>query len=101
VHHGSNPKYIDRNHGSILIIWDRLFGTFQREEEPVDYGLTKNIDSYNPIKIAFHEYGDIVRDVAASKTWRDRLSFVFRGPGWAYRQHALRGVPPHRSHVSR
>jgi sterol desaturase/sphingolipid hydroxylase (fatty acid hydroxylase superfamily) len=101
VHHGSNAKYIDRNHGSILIIWDRLFGTFQREEEPVDYGLTKNIDSYNPIKIAFHEYGDIVRDVAASETWRDRLSFVFRGPGWAYRQHALRGVPPHRSHVSR
>lgn len=92
VHHGSNAKYIDRNHGSILIIWDRLFGTFQREDEPVRYGLTKNIDSYNPIKIAFHEYGDIVRDVAASDTWRDRLSFVFRGPGWAYRQHALRGA---------
>ena len=92
VHHGSNPKYIDRNHGSILIIWDRLFGTFQREEDPVVYGLTKNIDTYSPIKIAFHEYADIVRDVAASDNWRDRLSFVFRGPGWAYRQHALRAA---------
>lgn len=92
VHHGSNSKYIDRNHGSILIIWDRLFGTFQREEEPVVYGLTKNVDSYNPIKIAFHEYVDIVRDVAESDNWRDRLSFVFRGPGWAYRRYAERAV---------
>ena len=95
VHHGSNSKYIDRNHGSILIVWDRLFGTFQREEEPVVYGLTKNIETTNPITIAFHEYTDIVRDVAASTTWRDRLSFVFRGPGWAYRRHAeAKGAQP-------
>ena len=98
VHHGSNSKYIDRNHGSILIIWDRLFGTFEREEEPVVYGLTKNLESFNPIKIAFHEYADIVKDVAESDNWRDRLSFVFRGPGWAYRRHAERAaaanVPP-------
>jgi sterol desaturase/sphingolipid hydroxylase (fatty acid hydroxylase superfamily) len=89
VHHGSNSKYIDRNHGSILIIWDRLFGTFEREDDAVVYGLTKNLDSYSPFNIAFHEYGDIVRDVAASENWRDRLSFVFRSPGWAYRQHTL------------
>jgi sterol desaturase/sphingolipid hydroxylase (fatty acid hydroxylase superfamily) len=92
VHHGSNAEYIDKNHGSILIVWDRLFGTFQREEEPVVYGLTKNIDTFNPVKIAFHEYGDIVRDVAESETWGDRLSFVFRGPGWAYRRHAERAA---------
>ena len=92
VHHGSNSQYIDRNHGSILIIWDRLFGTFQREEDPVIYGLTKNVDSYNPLKIAFHEYADIVKDVAQSDNWRDRLSFVFRGPGWAYRRHAERAA---------
>ena len=60
VHHGSNGKYLDRNHGSILIVWDRLFGTFQREEEPVVYGLTKNIDTYNPLRIASHEHVDIV-----------------------------------------
>jgi sterol desaturase/sphingolipid hydroxylase (fatty acid hydroxylase superfamily) len=92
VHHGSNPKYIDRNHGSILIIWDRLFGTFQREEEPVVYGLTKNIETYNPLRIAGHEYADIIRDIAHSTTWRDRLSFVLRSPGWAYRRHAERAA---------
>ncbi|OWY59909.1 hypothetical protein B7486_72030, partial [cyanobacterium TDX16] len=71
-------------HGSILITWDRLFGTFQREEEPVVYGLTKNIDTYNPLRIATHEYRDIISDVARSTTWKDRLSYAFRGPGWAY-----------------
>jgi hypothetical protein len=83
VHHGSNQRYLDRNHGSILIVWDRLFGTFQREGEPVVYGLTKNIDTYSPARIATHEYRDIVRDIAASTTWTERLSFVLRGPGWA------------------
>jgi len=88
VHHGSNRKYLDRNHGSILIIWDRLFGTHQLEEEPVIYGLTRNIDSYNPARIATHEYGDMLRDVRSATTWRDRLSYVFRGPGWAYDRRA-------------
>lgn len=88
VHHGMNAKYIDRNHGSILIVWDRLFGTFQREEEPVRYGLTKNIGTFNPVRIASHEHADIVRDIAASTTWPDRLSFALRGPGWAYARHA-------------
>jgi sterol desaturase/sphingolipid hydroxylase (fatty acid hydroxylase superfamily) len=92
VHHGSNGKYIDRNHGSILILWDRLFGTFQREEEPVVYGPTKNIETYNPARIASHEYADILRDVAHSTTWHDRLSFVLRGPGWAYKRHAERAL---------
>ncbi|MCU1369106.1 MAG: sterol desaturase family protein [Ilumatobacteraceae bacterium] len=87
VHHGSNRQYLDRNHGSILIIWDRLFGTFEREDEPVRYGLTKNIATYNPLKIATHEHADILRDIAASTTWRDRLEFTFRGPGWAYDRH--------------
>jgi sterol desaturase/sphingolipid hydroxylase (fatty acid hydroxylase superfamily) len=88
VHHGRNKRYIDRNHGSILIVWDRLFGTFAREDdaEPVVYGLTKNIDSDNPVTIAGHEYRDILRDVADSDNWVDRLSFVLRSPGWAYRR---------------
>jgi sterol desaturase/sphingolipid hydroxylase (fatty acid hydroxylase superfamily) len=90
VHHGSNQHYLDRNHGSILIVWDRLFGSFQREDEPVVYGLTKNIDTFHPAKVATHEYIDMARDVASSRTWRDRLSFVLRGPGWAYRRHAER-----------
>ncbi len=87
VHHGSQRQYIDRNHGSILIIWDRLFGTFEREDERVVYGLTTNIDTYDPITVATHEYRDIVRDVAGSTSWRDRFGFVLRGPGWAYERH--------------
>lgn len=87
VHHGTQRHYIDRNHGSILIVWDRLFGTFQREDERVVYGLTTNIGTFNPAKVATHEYRDIVRDVAGSTSWRDRLSFVVRGPGWAYERH--------------
>ncbi len=92
VHHGSNPAYIDRNHGSILIVWDRLFGTFQREDQPVVYGLTKNIETFNPVRIAGHEYADILRDIAHSTSWHDRLSFVVRGPGWAYQRHAERAA---------
>jgi hypothetical protein len=90
VHHGSNRGYLDRNHGSILIVWDRLFGTFAREDpdEPVVYGLTRNIDTYNRLRVIAHEYVDMLRDVARSPTWRDRVSFVLRGPGWAYRRRA-------------
>jgi sterol desaturase/sphingolipid hydroxylase (fatty acid hydroxylase superfamily) len=90
VHHGSNRQYLDRNHGSILIVWDRLFGTFEREEEPVVYGLTKNIGTYQPARIASHEFVDLFRDVAGSVTWRERLSYALRGPGWAYEAHRRR-----------
>ncbi len=86
AHHGSNRRYLDRNHGSILIVWDRLFGTFQRElpADPVVYGLTTNLQTFNPVRIATHEYLDIATDVAGARSWSDRLSFVLRGPGWAY-----------------
>lgn len=89
VHHGSNRRYIDRNHAGILIIWDRMFGTFAREaphEEAVVYGLTRNIHSSNLWKVSTHEYADMFRDVARSTNWSDRLGFVLRGPGWAYRR---------------
>ena len=88
VHHGSNRQYLDRNHGSILIVWDRLFGTFEPEGEPVVYGLTKNINTFDPARIAGHEYAEMLRDVAASTSWRERLSYVVRGPGWATRHRA-------------
>jgi sterol desaturase/sphingolipid hydroxylase (fatty acid hydroxylase superfamily) len=88
VHHGRNQQYIDRNHGSILIAWDRLFGTFEPEADPVVYGLTTNLDTFNPARVAGHEHFDMLRDVSKSESWRERLSFVFRGPGWAYRRHA-------------
>jgi len=84
VHHGSNRRYLDRNHGSILILWDKLFGTFEEEDEPVVYGLTRNIDSFNPVTIAGHEWLDLAEDVASAQNWHDRWSFLLRGPGWAY-----------------
>jgi sterol desaturase/sphingolipid hydroxylase (fatty acid hydroxylase superfamily) len=91
VHHGSNRRYLDRNHAGILIIWDRLFGTFQREEpvdDPVIYGLTRNIHTADLWTVSTHEYRDMFTDVARSTNWRDRLGFVLRGPGWAYRRRA-------------
>jgi sterol desaturase/sphingolipid hydroxylase (fatty acid hydroxylase superfamily) len=88
VHHGSNRRYLDRNHGSILIIWDRIFGTFQREDERVVYGLTRNINSFNPARIATHEWQDMARDIERARTWRDRFGFLVRGPGWTYTRRA-------------
>jgi sterol desaturase/sphingolipid hydroxylase (fatty acid hydroxylase superfamily) len=82
VHHGSNPPYLDRNHGSILIVWDRLFGTFEPEGETVVYGLTKDIKTFNPGRIATHELAAMAHDVARSDGWAERLSHVVRGPGW-------------------
>jgi sterol desaturase/sphingolipid hydroxylase (fatty acid hydroxylase superfamily) len=90
VHHGSNPEYLDRNHGSILIVWDRLFGTFEPEHAPVVYGLTQNIDTFNPARIATHEHVDMLRDVADARDWGERLSYVLRGPGWAKDHRAER-----------
>lgn len=98
VHHGSNPRYLDRNHGGILIVWDRLFGTFQRElpeEDPVEYGLTRDIGTHRLWTISTHEYGEMLADVAASRSWRDRLGFVLRGPGWAARRRAELADRPH------
>lgn len=82
VHHGSDLKYLDRNYGGMLIIWDRLFGSFQVEEEPVTYGLTTNIDTYNPLKIAFHEWAAIGRDMRQAERWGDRLQILIQPPGW-------------------
>jgi sterol desaturase/sphingolipid hydroxylase (fatty acid hydroxylase superfamily) len=88
VHHGANGKYIDRNHGGILIIWDRLFGTFEPERARVLYGLTKNIGTYNPLRVATHEYRDIWRDVRRSGSIREGLRAVFGPPGWTPRNDA-------------
>lgn len=85
VHHASNPRYIDRNHGGTLIVWDRLFGTFEPEDlsdRPV-YGLTTNIHTYNPVRIAFHEWVDIARDLRRARDWRERRHYVLGRPGWS------------------
>ena len=83
AHHGSNIEYLDRNHAGILIVWDRLFGTFEPERARVRYGLTKNIHTWNPLRIAFHEWAAIVRDALRAGSWRARLGYVFAPPGWS------------------
>jgi sterol desaturase/sphingolipid hydroxylase (fatty acid hydroxylase superfamily) len=82
VHHGSDEKYLDRNHAGILIVWDRMFGTFQEEEERPAYGLTKNIGTFNPLRVASHELVAIVRDARSAPDRATLFGYVFRGPGW-------------------
>lgn len=84
VHHGSDIKYLDKNHAGILIIWDRLFRTFKAEEERPTYGLTKNIETNNPVKIAFHEWYSIWLDVKKSPNIRSSIGYIFNAPGWSH-----------------
>ncbi|MDB4957306.1 MAG: Sterol desaturase [Myxococcales bacterium] len=84
VHHGKNVQYLDRNHAGVFIIWDRLFGTFEAEGERVRYGLTKDIDSFNPLVIGFHEFAGIGRDVARAPTAFAKLGYIFAPPGWSH-----------------
>jgi sterol desaturase/sphingolipid hydroxylase (fatty acid hydroxylase superfamily) len=83
VHHGTQSQYLDRNYGGILIVWDRLFRTFEPEGERVVYGLTKNIETHNPLKVATHELVAWWHDVRSARSWRDRLGYTLRSPGWA------------------
>ena len=82
VHHASDADYLDKNYGGILIIWDRLFGTYAQETHRPTYGLTKNIDSYNPFRLQYIEYARIAHDVRAAQSWRARLGYLFAPPGW-------------------
>jgi sterol desaturase/sphingolipid hydroxylase (fatty acid hydroxylase superfamily) len=87
VHHGSNPLYLDRNHAGIFIVWDKLFGTFQPElkDEKVIYGLTSNIKTYNPLKIAFHEWIAVFKDALTAKTtFVNKLKYFIKPPGWKH-----------------
>ncbi|MDZ7884794.1 MAG: sterol desaturase family protein [Mycobacterium sp.] len=83
VHHGSNNPYLDKNYGGILIIWDRMFNSYAHEVEQVRYGLTHNIDTYNPIKVNFHEFALMVRDVWRARSWRARAGYLLQPPGWS------------------
>jgi len=83
VHHGSNTEYLDKNHAGTLIIWDKLFGTYQEEIFKPKYGLTEDIKSYNPFVIAFHEWKNIFRDLKKAKNIREGLHYCFKPPGWS------------------
>lgn len=82
VHHGRDPKYIDKNHAGSLIIWDRMFGTFQAEEEKPTYGITKPINSWNAIYANVSHYVEMGHDLKRIRKWSDRLKYLFKKPGW-------------------
>jgi sterol desaturase/sphingolipid hydroxylase (fatty acid hydroxylase superfamily) len=79
VHHGSNEEYIDKNYGNLLIVWDRMFGTFEPEQAPVKYGLVKNVDTFNPVKITFMGWMDIIKDIKHAKGLK-QISYQIFGP---------------------
>ncbi len=85
VHHARNPRYLDRNYAGILIIWDRMFGTFQPEldEEPCRYGIVKNLGGFNILRVAFHEWIGLGQDLLKSRSPREALGYLFGPPGWS------------------
>jgi sterol desaturase/sphingolipid hydroxylase (fatty acid hydroxylase superfamily) len=94
VHHASDPDYLDKNYAGILIVWDRMFGSYAEETHRPTYGLTKNIDSFNPFRLQYHEYAAMVRDLRSAGTWRERAGYVFGPPGWRPDDAVPAGAPP-------
>jgi sterol desaturase/sphingolipid hydroxylase (fatty acid hydroxylase superfamily) len=88
VHHGRNARYIDRNYGGVLIVFDRWFGTYVEEDEPVDYGITRQIRSHNPLVLNLHEFVDLWRDVLAPGPLWQRLRHLWMPPEWERSGHA-------------
>ena len=84
VHHAINPKYIDRNHAGLFIIWDRMFGTFKAEEDPEEivYGITTQFKSWNPVWANYHYYAEMWSKAKDMRTWREKLYMIVARPGW-------------------
>jgi len=83
VHHASNVAYLDKNMGQVLIIWDKLFGTFEKETEAPRYGLTSNIKTYHPFKVIFHEWVKIFKDLNKPGPFINKFKYLFMPPGWS------------------
>jgi sterol desaturase/sphingolipid hydroxylase (fatty acid hydroxylase superfamily) len=101
VHHGAQEQYLDKNYGGILILWDRLLGTFEPERERVRYGLTTNLATFNPVRVAFHEYAAIWRDLRSAERLRDRAGYLLRGPGWQPASDDVAGVEAQHQQLAR
>jgi sterol desaturase/sphingolipid hydroxylase (fatty acid hydroxylase superfamily) len=87
VHHASNSRYLDSNYAGVFMVWDRLFGTFvpEQPEEAARYGLVKNLGTFNPVRIALHEYVSIGQDIMRRNlTWMQRIGYLFGPPGWSH-----------------
>lgn len=80
VHHGSNKQYIDKNYGNLLIIWDRIFGTFEPEDEPVKFGLVRNVNTFNPTKITFMGWTDIFKCIKNASSFNEVIYYLFGPP---------------------
>jgi len=85
VHHARNPRYLDSNYAGILIIWDRMFGTFvpELDKEPCRYGVVKNLGDFNIIRVAFHEWVGIFSDLLTARSLREAFGYLFGAPGWS------------------
>jgi hypothetical protein len=103
VHHAINDQYIDRNYGGMLVIWDRMFGTFAEENEPCIYGTRVPLDSSNPVRALTAVYGSIAKNVWNSRRWSDKLRVLLMPPGWRPADVAARFpvVHPDTGRVSR
>ena len=86
VHHGSDEIYLDKNFGAVFSIWDRWFGTHQEEQHRPNYGLTKPIDTINPVKVHFAEYLSIFRDLRKAKSLKEAWNYLTKHPGWSPKQ---------------
>ncbi|MGB3180371.1 MAG: sterol desaturase family protein [Cyclobacteriaceae bacterium] len=93
VHHGRNPKYIDKNHAGVFIIWDKMFGTFQQEEEKPVYGITTPIASWNPLYANLKHYQDIAGQLVKTKKWSHRMGILFKKPGWLPETNDYLAIP--------
>ena len=86
VHHGTNLEYIDRNYGNLFIFWDRLFGTYTKEQAPVIFGLVKNLNTNNPFIITFHTWAAMARDIQQAQSFYEIVGYIFGPPGWLPRR---------------
>lgn len=93
AHHGQNPEYIDKNYGGVLIVWDRLFGSFEPERAPVRYGVLHPVTSTNPFFVGFHLWADLWRDVRRAASWSDKLKHIFASPDWMATQQEKTYAP--------
>ena len=82
VHHGRNPQYIDKNYAGIFLLWDRLFGTHEPENEPVRFGISRPVNSSNPLRIGTHEIVELARDVRRRRGWKNKLLTLVMPPDW-------------------
>ena len=100
VHHGVNPKYIDKNHAAIFILWDRMFGTFQEEEEMPTFGITTPIKSWNPAWANFHYWAEMYQLMKQCSSWKDKFRVLFARPGWRPEELGGYQAPPAIDHNS-